>query len=117
MRRVTVWQFEMTKGREIMRLRSTAVLASLSKRKITIGAQQLRQLTASTAVYVAPDVHTPMNVRKCIVSLPGIMALAAGITVADGGAAWQAARAQAITNIGARVVAVNVPGASAISQV
>jgi hypothetical protein len=100
-----------------MRLRSTAVLASLSKRKITIGAQQLPQLTASTAAYVAPDVHTPMNVRKCIVSLPGIMALAAGIAVADGSAAWQAARAQAVTNVGARVVAVNIPGASAISQV
>jgi hypothetical protein len=45
------------------------------------------------------------------------MALAAGITVADGDAVWQAARAQAIANIGARIIAVNIPGASAISQV
>jgi hypothetical protein len=45
------------------------------------------------------------------------MALAAGITVAEGDAVWQAARAQAITNIKARVIATNIPGASAISQV
>jgi hypothetical protein len=45
------------------------------------------------------------------------MALAAGIGVVAGNATWQAARAQAITSINARVVAVNIPGASAISQV
>jgi hypothetical protein len=45
------------------------------------------------------------------------MALAAGIAVVHSDAAWQAARAQAITSIKARVVAVNIPGASAISQV
>jgi hypothetical protein len=45
------------------------------------------------------------------------MALAAGIAVVDSDAAWQAARAQAITHIKARVVATNIPGASAISQV
>src|SRR5258706_3865817 len=58
-----------------------------------------------------------MNVPKCVVTLPSIMALAAGITVAEGDAVWQAARAQAITNIKARVIATNIPGASAISQV
>lgn len=47
----------------------------------------------------------------------GTMALAAGIVVLDGDAALQAARAQAITQINARVVATNIPGASAISQV
>jgi hypothetical protein len=45
------------------------------------------------------------------------MALAAGITLVGGDAAWQAAQAQAITSIDARVIAVNIPGASAISQV
>jgi hypothetical protein len=40
-----------------------------------------------------------------------------GIAVADGDAAWQAARAQAIRGIDARVVAINIPGASAISQI
>jgi hypothetical protein len=47
----------------------------------------------------------------------GIMALAAGIAVVDGDAAWRAARAQAVTSIDARVIAENIPGASAISQV
>jgi len=47
----------------------------------------------------------------------GIMALAAGIAIVDGDAAWQAARAQTIANINARVIAINIPGASAISQV
>jgi hypothetical protein len=56
------------------------------------------------------------NIRKFIVNLPGIMALAAGIAVV-GDAAWQAARAQEITNINARVIAVGIRGASAISQV
>ena len=47
----------------------------------------------------------------------GIMTLAAGIAVADGDATWRAARAQEVTDIDAHVVAVNIPGASAISQV
>jgi hypothetical protein len=86
-------------------------------RKITIDAQQLPQLTASMAAYLAPDVHSPTCSWKMIVNSTGILALAAGITLADGDAAWQAARAQSVTNITARVIAVNVPGASAISQV
>ena len=48
--------------------------------------------------------------------LPGIMALAAGIVVADGDAAWQAARAEPIP-LNAGVIAVDIPGASAIAQV
>jgi len=59
----------------------------------------------------------PTNIRKFIINLPGIMALAAGIVVADGHAAWQAARAEPISDINARVIAVDIPGASAIAQV
>ena len=72
-----------------MRLRSTAVSASFGKRKITIDTWRLLRL--------------------------GVMGLAAGIAAVD--AVGQAAPAQAITNINARVVALNIPGASAISQV
>src|SRR5260370_14333439 len=100
-----------------MRLRSTKVFASLAKRKVTIGAQHLPQLMASTAAYLASDVPSPTNIRKFIVNLPSIMTLVAGMAVVDGDAMWQAAGAQAITNIGARFIAVNIPGASAISQV
>jgi hypothetical protein len=60
---------------------------------------------------------SPANSRKFLMSLPGLMALAAGIAVADGNATWQAARAQAIVQVQARVIATNIPGASAISQV
>src|SRR6516165_8468143 len=59
----------------------------------------------------------PTNIRKFIINLPGIMALAAGIVVADGDAAWQAARAEPIPGIEASVIAVDIPGASAIAQV
>jgi hypothetical protein len=62
-------------------------------------------------------VAPPTNIRKFIINLPGIMALAAGIAVADGDAAWQAARAQSITHVNARVIAINIPGASVVSQV
>jgi hypothetical protein len=48
---------------------------------------------------------------------PGIVVLATGIAVMDGDATWQAARAQAIKQVKARVVATGIPGASAISQV
>jgi hypothetical protein len=40
-----------------------------------------------------------------------------GWAVVDGGGAWRAASAEAIPGINARVVALNIPGASAISQV
>jgi hypothetical protein len=46
-----------------------------------------------------------------------IMTLAAGIAVVDGDATWRAARAQELTDIDAGVVAINIPGASAVSQV
>jgi hypothetical protein len=46
-----------------------------------------------------------------------ILTLAAGATAFDGQGAWQAARAQAIVQVQARVIATNIPGASAISQV
>ena len=47
----------------------------------------------------------------------GLMVLAAGIAVVDGDAMGRAAQAQEITEINGRVVAVNIPGASAISQI
>ena len=47
----------------------------------------------------------------------GIIAVAAAIAVLDGEAARRAAWAQTIQGIDARVVAINIPGASAISQV
>jgi hypothetical protein len=46
-----------------------------------------------------------------------IVGLVAGIAVVGGDAAWRAARAQAITDINAHIIATNIPGASAISQV
>jgi hypothetical protein len=94
-----------------------------SKRKIVITTWRFRQLTASAAAHLSsnwwslPVVQNPTNMRKSIINLPGAMALAAGIAVVDGDAAWQGARAQPITRIEARVIAVNIPGASAISQV
>src|SRR5215831_14687802 len=53
-----------------------------------------------------------MEIRRTVVV---ILPLAAGITLFEG--VCQTAWAQAITNINARVIAVNIPGASAISQV
>jgi len=48
----------------------------------------------------------------------GIMAVVAGIAVLEGQIAWPAARAQPIpTPLDARVVAINIPSASAIAQV
>jgi hypothetical protein len=43
----------------------------------------------------------------------GILALVTGITVIDGKAAWT----QGIPRLDARVIAINIPGASAVSQV
>ncbi len=81
-----------------MRLGSTPVSTNLAKRKIDFGTW-------------------PSNVRKFILNLPGIIGLAVGIALLSGDAASQAVRTQAITNVNARVIAVNVPGASAVSQV
>jgi len=81
-----------------MRLGSTPVSTNLAKRKIDFGTW-------------------PSNVRKFILNLPGIIGLAVGIALLSGDAASQAVRTQAITNVDARVIAVNVPGASAVSQV
>jgi hypothetical protein len=55
--------------------------------------------------------------RNRIVILSGIAALAAGIVVLHGSAAWQAARVDEVTGLRAAVIAMNIPGASAISQV
>jgi len=50
------------------------------------------------------------QIRRAVL---GILALVAGIAVIDGKAAW----AQGISNLDARVIAINIPGASAVSQV
>ena len=57
------------------------------------------------------------SVGALVINLPGTMALAAAIAIVGSGAAWQAARAQSVPTINARVVATNIPGASAIAQV
>jgi hypothetical protein len=103
-----------------MRLRSTTA-SNIGERKIVIGTSRLRELGASTGAYLVqrawPIGRGPMNIRKVIINMPCAMALAAGIAAVGGDAARQAARAQAITHIEARIIAVNIPGASAISQV
>src|SRR5262245_35677633 len=88
-----------------------------------IGSGRFLQSDANDATYLAsnrpalPLVRSRTIIRKFIINLPGTMALAAGIAVADGNATWQAAQAQAIVQVPARVIATNIPGASAISQV
>ena len=47
----------------------------------------------------------------------GIMVVAAGVAVLCGEIGWRNARAQTIPGLDARVVAMNIPGASAIAQV
>src|SRR5215471_686705 len=107
--------------REIMRLRSIAVSAGFGKGNIGSRAWRFPQQAASTAAYLATNqagafVPSPTN-KTLIVNLPRIVAL--GIAILGGDAAWQEAKAQAqaITQINARVIATNIPGASAISQV
>src|SRR5215475_5010506 len=76
-----------------------------------------RPFHLSSKIGAGPFVHSRTIIRKFIINLPSVMALAAGIAVVAGNATWQAARAQAIVQVQARVIATNVPGASAISQV
>jgi hypothetical protein len=57
------------------------------------------------------------NTWDGLINLSGVVALAAGFTVLDGSPAWQAARAQETSDLPAHVIATNIPGASAISQV
>jgi hypothetical protein len=74
-------------------------------------------MTRVSGIAAWPVVRSPANIWKFTINLPGVMVLAA-VTVAVGAdAAWQAAEAQAVTRIDARVIAENIPGASAISQV
>jgi hypothetical protein len=92
------------------------------KDKIAIGGWRLIQSTASAAAYpvskrpVWPALSST-STGRFIAYLPSTIALVAGIAFVDGDAVWQAARAQAISNTHARVIAVNIPGASASSQV
>ena len=104
-----------------MRLRSIAVSAGFGKRNIGSRAWRFPQQAASTAAYLATNqacafVPSPTN-KTLIVNLRRIVAL--GIAIVGCDAAWQGAKAQAqaITQINARVIATNIPGASAISQV
>jgi hypothetical protein len=52
---------------------------------------------------------------RCVVA--SVLAIGAGMTLVSASAAWQAARAEEILDINAQIVAINIPGASAISQV
>jgi hypothetical protein len=92
----------------------------VSKRKVR--AWKSPQLTSSTASSASNRpawrvVRSPTNIWKFIINLPGVMVLTAVTAVVGGDAAWQVAQAQAVTSIDARVIAENIPGASAISQV
>src|ERR1700730_15850820 len=62
-------------------------------------------------------VHCPTTIREVTLSLSGVMALTAAIAAVGCDAAWHVTRAEEITDISARVIAINIPGASAISQV
>ena len=73
------------------------------------------KLSAALASYIVPIVT--VNARAFTINLPRTMALTAAIAIVGSGAVWQAARAQSIPTVTARVVATNIPGASAISQV
>src|SRR5262245_19552452 len=98
---------------------STRPLNSSSK----IGSGRFLQTGAGSATCLTsnrpagPFVQSRTIMRKFIINLPSVMALTAGVAVVDGNATWQGARAQTIVQIQARVIATNVPGASAISQV
>jgi hypothetical protein len=58
-----------------------------------------------------------INLCKFIGNLSGIMPLMGGTAVIFGNVVWQTAQAQPVSNIDASVIAINIPGASAISQV
>jgi hypothetical protein len=71
-------------------------------------------MTRVSGIAAWPVVRSP---TKFTINLPGAMVLAAVTALIGGDAAWQVAQAQAVTSIDARVIAENIPGASAISQV
>jgi hypothetical protein len=74
-------------------------------------------MTRVSGIAAWPVVRSPTNIWKFTINLPGVMVLAAVTAVVGGDAVWQVARAQAVTSIDAHVIAENIPGASAISQV
>ena len=71
-------------------------------------------MTRVSGIAVWPVVRSPTNIWKFTINLPGVIVLAAVTAVVGGDAVWQVARAQAVD---AHVIAENIPGASAISQV
>jgi hypothetical protein len=60
-------------------------------------------------------VENPIHIVKSAIRVSG--ALAVGLMLAHGDAPWRAARADDIAAVRARIVAVGIPGASAIAQV
>jgi hypothetical protein len=84
---------------------------SAQKPKNSTWTWRLLRVAASAAV------ESPNNLRRFSLNLASAVTLAAGITAVGCEAAWQSAEAEPIPRIDARVIAVNVPGASAISQV
>src|ERR1700693_1669577 len=47
----------------------------------------------------------------------GLIAVTAGVAVGGGESGWSAARAQGMASVNARIVALNIPGASAIAEI
>ena len=96
---------------------------AVPKPKMTAGNWRFPPVVATQAAGPASNrparlfVNSPIHMRKLIRSLSSTIALAAGITASGGEAVWQAAQAQDNSGTNARLIAVNIPGASAISQV
>src|SRR5262249_16930607 len=65
----------------------------------------------------APMRQRAQKTWNALANLRCITALAVAIAVLDGSATWQAAQADEITRLRAAVIATNIPGAPAISQV
>ena len=88
--------------------------------KIRFGDRRFIQSAARSTVCpcrrTSPIVRSAPKIRGRFVQCLGMLSMAAGI-VASGDAAWQAARADEIAHIDARVVAIGIPGASAIAQI
>jgi hypothetical protein len=97
-----------------MRLQSIAVSASCGKRNIGSRAWQFPQ-QATTAAYPATSQAWSFVCRPANKQALSIVVL--GLAILGGDGAREEAQAHQISNIKARVIATNVPGASAISQV
>jgi hypothetical protein len=65
--------------------------------------------------YDAAPTGKATQIQNLIIELPRILALAGLVTAVDG--AWQPARTQEVAHVNARIIAIDIPGAAAISQV